>query len=578
MLRVISRFGVILRPLGVLATIPLSVARGIVFVWGCLRYLYHAHIHPRRLLGRVLPLALVSVVAYEIGEQILNEEPAKVIMLTIGAMFVGLVISRLYIALVLYMVLLATVIYPSAVPKPITFGGGGLGLAEILLMLILFTAYVKTYGERRHVASPMKPALVFLLFTIFLSLGVSYREYQSDPRGFYDFVAVYNAGRVLFPYALFFGILYGIRDKRELRLFFNIILGLACIVAFLMIVQYGMGKSHSIIYGDAEQGRLVVGLSDEQDVTRSIPPGLSMIGYMFLTTLYMSASFRGKKSSVYGALAAVLAAGLVLSFTRNLWIGTGAGVIGIVAVSAGQVRARLAIILVIVVASGIALSLAVSTVSPGKGHDLSKALLSRFQSISGGKVLKDENRLEENRQAWKIVQEHPIFGTGMGSTLKRVYIHNYGGPGFSTASSNIIHNSWLNIWVHYGICGLISFAWLTVVFLSRALRLWKKADEAWIRCMGLAFGVGYLVCLSRASVSMMLLAQQWDIATLSFSWGMVEIASALAIPVPESVCRLRLSESGILERKEASSQQSRHAPGPRRIADKRPHENDPACF
>jgi O-antigen ligase len=563
MLRAISsRFSSVLRPLSVLILVPLWMFRGIVYALRWLRYIYRTRIHPVRLLGRVVPVAVVSAVAYLIGKQILSQEPAKVVVLVICSMFAGLVVSRLYVALGLYMVLLATIFYPSAVPKPITFGGSGLGVAEILLMLILFTAYVKTYGERRHVTSPMKPGFFLLLLAILLAVAVSYREYQANPRGFYSFVDVYNYGRGLFPYALFFGILYGIRGKSELRLFFNIVLGIACTVAFLTLVQYGMGRSHSIIYGyEGDSSNLVKGLSREQeDITRIMPPGMALINLMFLTALYLAASCRKKAGLVYGALAALLAAGLALSFARNNWMGAAFGVFSAMALSPRQVKWRLAMILLVVVASGIAFTIAVSTVSPGKGGDLSAALLERVTSIfEGGELLKDPNRQEENRQAWIIVKQHPIFGVGMGGTIKQVMVKGYNQE-FIPVSSAIIHNSWLDLWAHYGLCGLAAFAWLSFVFLYRAFRLWRRADEVWIRCMGLTFALYYIAWLWRCNVGMFLLSQQWEIATAAFAWGMVEIASILAIPKPESVRLREIAESGVLERSEAAAQRLQPAP------------------
>ncbi|MDO8587950.1 MAG: O-antigen ligase family protein [Armatimonadota bacterium] len=536
----------LLSRLAVLGVIPLWILRALVFIYRWLRFAYHAHVHPRRILGRLIPAALVCGVSYYVAGQIISEQPMRAIALSVSLLIIGVLVSRLYVALALFVVLAATFIWPSAIPKPITFGGAGLHFGEVLLIFILFTAYLKAYSEKRQMPSPLTPAVVFLFFTVLLSLAVSYRQYLANPRGFYDFKTVYNAARPLFPYAFFFGILFGIRNKRELRLFFNIALGLGCFVAFLVVVQYVVGRSTQLFFGMPEN--LIMGAikGEQEDVSRIQPPGVPLNVLMFLTAFFLAVSHSGKQAKVYWLLTAVLTGGLALSFARNAWITAAFSFCLMLIIVPKQAKGRLAMGMIFgTVAGGLFLG-TLMVLAPSRGAGLQKALSNRVQSIFAVRETYNDpsikNRRTENREALTIALQNPIFGTGVGSPIRHEYLTRVRG-GAVPFSTDMIHNSYLDIWVHYGAFGLFAFAWLSAVFLYRALRLYRRADELWVRCFALTFAINYVGWLMRSFVVMMMVRQQAEITVTAFAWGMVEVASLLYIPKSQSEQRRELSQA-----------------------------------
>lgn len=532
------------------ALVFIWIHRGIVYVFRWFLYVYSAHIHPLRLSGRILPSVLVASLAYLIGNQILSEEPSKVIVMVAALLFVGLVVSRVYIALCLYLMLLSTIFFPSAIPKPITFGGAGLGLTEILLMVILFTAYFKAYGERRHVSSPMTPPYLLLLFSVLLALAVSYREYLSNPRGFYDFTSAYNAGRELSPYGFFFGILYGVRGKKELRLVFNIVLGLAVFVAVVSIAQYIVGPSHQLTFGspDDQFQQISRDMSDETPgVSRVQTPGGSLVCLFLLTTIYLTAASKGRKAYWYGFLAMLLLGSQAISFGRNAYIATVFGLVGMFLLSPKAMRLRLFVVSLTGIFLFLAFLQVAATISP-RGESLRTALADRVMKIITVEKTYNEsslmNRRQENRIALKLALEHPVFGVGIGAPIRHRFAHF--GRQLYPVSQNVIHNSYLDTWLHYGICGLIAIAWLSWIFLWRAFRLWKHADEPWIRYMAMTFALNYILWLFRSFVIMSIVHSGPELVLAAFQWGMVEVASNLAIAKTASQERADIVAAGML--------------------------------
>ncbi|MDO8682221.1 MAG: O-antigen ligase family protein [Armatimonadota bacterium] len=526
---------------------PLVLLSWIVYLLRWIRFVYRARIRPlaRKARARLIPAALVSILSYMLAQQIIAGDVGKAAMLLVAISLMSVLINRSHLAVMAVLALQSTIFYESALPRPISFGGSGLGTGETLLILVLFAAVVRAYSEKRHVPSALTIPIIFLFIAVLLALIISYREYQANPRGFYDFKAAYGGIREMLGYLFFFGLLYGIRDKRELRLVVNVAIGLAAMVSMVVILQYIMGNSVKLFLGTPESSHFTATVGGEdKGISRLQPPGLPLMLLMLLTTLYMAAAHRGKSGRMYGALAALMASGVVLSFARNAWISTMVALLLLLVMCPLVYKGRLIGLMAGAILGGLVLSLGIAAISPGHSAGLRKAIVRRFETIITVRKTYDEpgvkNRRDENERALRTALKHPVWGVGLGNPSAYMYFKKQSG-GYIVRPEIGIHNSYLDMWTQYGIFGLIAFAWISVAFLYRCLRLWRKADELWIRCIGLGFALNYVGLLMRSSVVMMLIRQDYEITVAAFMWGIVEAASALATPRRKKDLRYELA-------------------------------------
>jgi O-antigen ligase len=130
-------------------------------------------------------------------------------------------------------------------------------------------------------------------------------------------------------------------------------------------------------------------------------------------------------------------------------------------------------------------------------------------------------RARENRVAIEQIKENPILGIGAGSP--RVYEQWT----YPTGSSLIyakywILNSYLELWLIYGLPGILSFAWLSVVFLIRSFVLFRRLRDPTWKAVVVAFFAGYIGFLWRSITQMHIVHDRYHIFIVAIMWGVVE--------------------------------------------------------
>ncbi len=141
-----------------------------------------------------------------------------------------------------------------------------------------------------------------------------------------------------------------------------------------------------------------------------------------------------------------------------------------------------------------------------------------------------QNRFRENRYAFEQVKRHPLLGIGVGSPLE---FKQWTRPGRRTKviyRVYQIHNSYLELWMVYGLLGVVSFAWLSVVFLVRSFLLFMKSRDPSNKYLALGLFAGYVVSLLKAVTGMTLLHSVPSITLTAFMWGIIEVIWRLNPP------------------------------------------------
>jgi len=120
-------------------------------------------------------------------------------------------------------------------------------------------------------------------------------------------------------------------------------------------------------------------------------------------------------------------------------------------------------------------------------------------------------RVIENTYALSTIASNPWIGLGMGFTY-RPWDRRLDGANRARSDYDFrkhIHNSHLWILLQSGLLGYLSFIWLSLAFLTRGLKYWRKVAE--IRFRGVVFGfvVAYLAVFIAAVVNSTFVQWRW---------------------------------------------------------------------
>jgi len=170
---------------------------------------------------------------------------------------------------------------------------------------------------------------------------------------------------------------------------------------------------------------------------------------------------------------------LALTYSRNAWLGLGAGALGLV------VAARRALPALLVAAGLVGLLLLL----PGPFQ-------ARVKSIANPQDPTIRERLLMWQSGLAILRDHPVTGIGPGqvSPFYPAYRH----PEATKASTGHLHNSPLQVAVERGLLGLAAWVWLWVAYFRGAWRATRglapsRGRERALAWGGLIAAAGFLV-------------------------------------------------------------------------------------
>ena len=482
-------------------------------------------------------LTLCALLAWGIT----TASPLKVVAAVLGGLFCALVAWRLEFGVIAVVVLVVSFIHTSAIPKPATLGGMGPNAAELLVLFMLVVVFLRCMSRREEqpFKSTITVPLLLLFLAIVVSMSVSYRQLLAGQGYLLRLGQIYNTARPMFYYLLFFVVVWGIRSEKSLKVILNASIVATVVVSALMLVQYHVGYGQKLFVGTAWLTPRVEALTgQERDVTRSLPPGMALMLVLFPATLLLSCVVRGARARLfYCASSVAIGMGLIFTFTRNYWVSMllALGVMWFLSVRG--TRSRLGVFVVTALAMVIIGSVSASKFGPGvSGEKFTSVLSKRFTSTFERSTLRSEsmrNRFDENMYAISQIRQHPILGIGVGNPA---HYKQWIRPGTWTRviyPVDAIHNSYLELWMVYGLLGIVSFLWLSIAFLARAFTFFRQSQDPFWRSVALAFFAGYIAFLVRATITMSVLHETYNIVAVSLMWGMVEV-----------LWRLHLQEQG----------------------------------
>jgi len=267
-----------------------------------------------------------------------------------------------------------------------------------------------------------------------------------------------------------------IPDQTRLRHLIWILFGFAALNGIYGIVQHIIGGLDLLQFNRPER---IFKIGDEVRASGVFDHYMTFSGQMLLVGLLGAALLlfwapRGRTRWLLAGAVLVLLGAIWASFTRNAWVGLGAGLLTIVLFK----ERRVMIFLVV----GLLLAVTVLFLAD-RGF--------RTRAVSTVKI--KEGSTVERFEIWQgtrdMIKDHGLLGVGIGnfSTVFEQYRERYG-----VGSHSHAHNTLLQITAENGLVGLAAYLYLWYVFFREMIRKVRTSTDPFVQ--GVVIGtIGALV-------------------------------------------------------------------------------------
>ncbi|MEN6521688.1 MAG: O-antigen ligase family protein [Armatimonadota bacterium] len=478
---------------------------------------------------RLIPAFFATGASVILALAVIHSTPGKIITGFCALFAFALIARRLEIGIIAILILNASIISSSVIPKPITFGGMGFSITELLLLFMLVLVLFRTGADRKLnlFLNPMAGMLFLFYIMILGSVCLTLIKNSINHFSAVDFRTIYNAARPLFQYSFFFVLLLGIQSKEQLTRVIRSAIWIAAIVSVLMIIQYFIAPSgKSVFLGRPDYIITISDSKEDANVARSVPPGLALIVPLFIVTILDVANKKIRNASLSTITTAILGLGILFSFYRSFWLSTIIGLFIAWLFSKRLIKARLTLFIISSIVLMFVGSVVITNVASPMAGRFDQAIIHRFASVFNLSAFNStslKTRFNENHKAISNIKKNPVFGIGVGNPIRYVRAVNPITRGQVLVPVNMMHNSFLELWLVYGIFGVFCFGGLSTIFLLRCYQLFKKVNDPIYKSFTLAFFVAYIGYLLRCQTQMHILHDISQISTVAFLWGFIEV-------------------------------------------------------
>ena len=389
-----------------------------------------------------------------------------------------------------------------------------IGQGIMLYLLAVFVTSREVLSARQRLATPLVPAaLIFMLVIAVASVsGLVYK-------GVY-LTRMVEASRIFSYYLMFFVTLLCIRGRRELKVLLVASYVMALVVSVLMFVQFAAGGRFKVFLGS--------NIRIESFGTRSgriLPPGSDLvwlvIPFVIAWIPLASARIRPYVTMSLG----LLLGGLLLTFTRTVWIGTIVSMILMVILGRGQVR-RGTIKMLLAVAAFVALLFVVLSLTSTDEENYVTPYIKRFTSIFHPETYDQSTsagaRYLEILEAWPKVAQSPWLGIGVGGIYRyqeawddRLQAH-YLQPVY------YMHNGYFLLLTDAGILGLATCLAMFVTFFLRAHKIYRRLRSPTEQAIVLG-AIASVASVMVGAIMQPTLAASHDVPLIAVMFGIVEL-------------------------------------------------------
>lgn len=347
-----------------------------------------------------------------------------------------------------------------------------------------------------------------------------------------DFNLALRGIRIVSYYLVFFLVTNLIRDEEQLARLLDGFLLLATVVAVFMLLQFTLGDSLPILPGRVET--LSTQGTSYQGITRVLPPGMSVVLVAFLSTLIALLTDRLRIAILLRAMqTGTLGVAVILTFNRNYWLSVIFSLALFSILVRGRERSRVTGRSIMLGFAIMILLLVISARPGSRAMRLVNAAADRFDTMMGSQVTGDSSlrwRDAEYEYAIPQILSHPLTGLGIGA-LYRPFDSRMDWRGFDGRA--YIHNGHVWIMVQTGFLGYASLMWLSLCFLARGFKNWRRVTDNRIRGFAQSFTLVYLGTLLCNITSPLFMEWYWT-PVFGLMMGANEVIYRLYMPAPES--------------------------------------------
>lgn len=405
---------------------------------------------------------------------------------------------------IVVLLMMGSGLVPRQLLVSIPLGPGRILASDIVIAALMCFAFVKMMRAPDRVlkALPwMRPVVVLLILT---GVGIVVGKFLFNS----SVKDVFQEARVqVYWFVLPLVIAFVPDEKRAKRLMWGlVILGLCLAIA--VVAQFITGR---IFIENARVENLMTLTSTYHDVTRSTAGGaiyLILLPLFFLLAIGLGGTLR---TAYVLPLIAILAAGVVVSFGRAIWL---ASIVATLLLAfylkgaKGVIGVGFAAVLGLVISIG-----GLVAVKPKTIDAAYERLASTFEEGSRKSSL--GWRFEEAHFAAKALSGSPILGIGYGTAYKP-YIPLSGAIEQDVSLMRYSHNAFIGLWLKLGLPGLLAVLWLIVAATHRGLQVLKGTQDEYLRAICSAALAGFFV----ANVAS-LTQPDWLVSTGIMFFGLV---------------------------------------------------------
>jgi O-antigen ligase len=391
----------------------------------------------------------------------------------------------------------STIIYEKDLPLvPLPVMGLHLHVSDLIVVGLLGLVVLRwlTEGDFEIVGTPLNgPLLVFYVVAL-IATALSFVQATVIDFAFREvWVVTY--------YLMFFVVTHLIRREDQLQLLLKGVNSLALIVAVVMIVQFALGQSVSILAGRVEA--LQTDYTVYEEITRIIPPGQSLVLVAFITTAVTLVVTAPEQIRLWDLFRwAILGIAVMFTFNRGYWAASAGAFFMLVFIVNGRERKRLLVGGFSVLAVILLVMLLVQTLSPdSRIANLLNAATARLATLTRRDTFEERSvryRTFEWEYALSQIEDHPVFGLGLGSKYRpldtRLDSKQFDGRRY-------IHNGHFYVIVKTGLLGYLWLTALSVLFFALGLIHWRKIQDGRLRGTYLGFVLAYTAASIAAASS-----------------------------------------------------------------------------
>lgn len=318
-------------------------------------------------------------------------------------------------------------------------------LTTFFLLMFAMTAMRLMIFERRRPPVAMLPVAV-ITFIVCVAFATGFYR-GGDPELYrVDFMGM------LLP-VLTFCLCLTILDCREkIERLLDVMIAVGAVKAVILAGYYLAGRGW--VYQLDSTAAYRITTMDTADLIVFITLPLIVMHRIVRGDLY------GLKALLSAAACAPMLYIVVFSYRRAQWVGLVFSM-GLLWLGASKtVRYKMSLLLL-----GVLLLSSAGAVSAGLDAEKAARIASRITSIFDSKQSSNVYHVLESRQVLRDLSESPLFGLGLGSSHSPIGLYEE-----DEVPTNVVHNTFLYIWMKTGLPGLLFFAWAAVLFFRQVLR------------------------------------------------------------------------------------------------------------